>query len=117
MGKIEEHQITTFSQTMLSYVQQTRRSLSEEDTILCCSDIIESYFGKFKYRSNQGCASGISDDMLVLTLFKGQLSKPEVCQALENVSVREVKKWAEENTVPSFAKAKGKFWRNLGTLL
>lgn len=114
---IAEHQITPFSQTLIDYLRQVREALPEEDRILCCSDIIESYFGKFKYRSNQGCASGISDDMLVLTLFKGQLSKPEVCQALEEVSVREVKRWADQNTVPSFAKAKKTFWQNLGTLL
>jgi hypothetical protein len=106
--------VLVFKQKMLSYIEEKRASLPELDYILCCSDVIETYFGKFKNRSHQGTAKGITDDMIVMSLFKGNLSKVEVRTAMESVKLKEIEQWSKQNTVPSFAKTKNQFWQNLG---
>ena len=92
-----------------------RTDFDENDTILCCSDVIESLFGKFKNRNQQGTTQGITDDMMVMTLFNGDFNQEQIFQAMEKVKLADIDVWTKENTVPSFAKTKNDYWRNLGT--
>ncbi len=103
-----------FKETIIAYIEEKRKMLPDVVRILCCSDVIESYFGKFKNRTNQGTAKGITDDMIVMALFNGNLSKPEIKTALESVFLSQIAEWSKENTIDSFAKTKNKFWTNLG---
>ncbi len=106
--------IIIFKEKISRYIEEKRDSLPDVERILCCSDIIESYFGKFKNRTNQGTSKGITDDMIVMSLFSGNISKIEVRTALESVKLKEIEQWSKENTVPSFAKTKNQFWQNVG---
>jgi hypothetical protein len=105
--------VSDFEQKIKAYLAQKRLALPEQKRIYCCSDVIESFFGKFKTRTKQAPNQGLSDDMIVMSLFSGQASNSEVQQAMEEVVLKKVEQWAKENTVPSFAKERKQFWRNL----
>lgn len=107
--------ILDFNLKIKAYIDNMRTDFDENDTILCCSDVIESLFGKFKNRNQQGTTQGITDDMMVMTLFNGDFNQEQIFQAMEKVKLADIDVWTKENTVPSFAKTKNDYWRNLGT--
>jgi hypothetical protein len=103
-----------FKEDMLSYIKDIQTLLPDEQAIICCSDVIESIFGKYKYRGNKGASQGITDDVMTISLFSGNLSVPEIKEAMETVTLNNIEKWAVENTIPSFLKCRNDFFRKLG---
>lgn len=76
------------------YLQQLRSKITDDETAyLCCSDIIESLFGKFKYALNPANPSEITERALVIPYFCGGLDTKEIKLALENVTNNQVKNW------------------------
>jgi hypothetical protein len=74
------------------YVDKLKEKTKENKTPwLCCSDIIETLFGMFKYRINPNL--GITDLALILPLFCGRLGTQEIKEALENVKCDQIKDW------------------------
>jgi hypothetical protein len=111
----EEKKVTTpnllrFKVDMLTYVTEIRTLLPDKKVILCCSDVIESMFGKYKNRGNKGSSTGITDDIMTMSLFTQSLAKTEIRKAMEKITLKQVVEWAKENTVPSFTQDKMRFW-------
>lgn len=100
-------------QSMLEYVRNIRASLPEKTSIMCCSDLIESYFGKFKNRNEKSASQGITQDVLSIPLFAEQRDLEKVKQAMESTSWADINKWAEENLVQHFGKTKRNFWEKV----
>lgn len=113
--KTKTRVINRFKEDMLSYILKIQEALPNEKKILCCSDIIESYFGKFKNRGNQKVSKGITEDMLCMTLFNNKLSRSKICVAMEAISMKKVQDWTKENMVESFPKTKKNFWLKLAS--
>jgi len=101
-----------FKSKVLEYLRQILDLLPNEEKIICCSDIIESFFGKFKYRKNNS-AKGISDDLLAMPLFDDKLNAAMMKKALEEFTLNDIKEWGEKYTVPTLRKIQFMFWRNL----
>ncbi len=78
--------IIRFQADMETYVDTIREKLPSFERVLCCSDIIESYFGKFKYRGNKAASQGITNDLLSVAIFNNQLSSQQVLNAMEAVT-------------------------------
>lgn len=77
---------------ILAYLDELEeKCLKVKQPLLCCSDVIESLFGRFKYRVNP--VNGISDMALAIPTLCGKISKPEIRTALENTKMKEVKLW------------------------
>ena len=77
---------------ILAYLDELKEKyLKVKQPLLCCSDVIESLFGRFKYRVNP--VNGISDMALAIPILCGKVSKPEIRTALENTKMKEVKLW------------------------
>ena len=89
-----------------------RTRLSDQSTVMCCDDVIESVFGKFKYRGNKSSSQGITED--AIALFNGKIEVKQTKKALEKVTLQSIEQWTEKNIAPSFAKNKNQFWRNRG---
>lgn len=96
---------------MTDYVQKIRDSLPKESCILCCSDVIESYFGKFKNRNEKKASQGITQDILVASLFGAEFCVHRIKEAMEAISWLDVTTWHKENLVPSMGETKRKFWK------
>jgi hypothetical protein len=94
------------------YLRQILDLLPNEEKIICCSDIIESFFGKFKYRKTNS-AKGISEDLLAMPLFDDKLNAAMMKKALEEFTLNDIKEWGEKYTVPTLRKIQFMFWRNL----
>jgi hypothetical protein len=60
------------------------------ETICCCSDIIESTFGKFKSKVNTKNPQSMTSFVYCMANFGGHLSQESVKNALENVKVKEI---------------------------
>ena len=62
--------------------------------MLCCSDIVESTFGRYK---NKGGMKAISADVLSIALYNRRVSIQFVLDALKNVSCQQLHQWQERN--------------------
>jgi hypothetical protein len=70
---------------------------AEGKTICCSSDIIESCFGKYKQIVQGNKTVGISDLCLCIAAMTGNNNTHETNQAMETVSIKQVKDWKAEN--------------------
>ena len=63
----------------------------EQTHLLCSSDIIESFFGKFKAKINPNNRAGLTEFIFTIANFAQPLDKQEVKLALENVKLKDLK--------------------------
>jgi hypothetical protein len=63
--------------------------------LLCCSDIIESTFGRYK---NKGGMQVISADVLSVALYGQQLTTDFIQKALNTVHQKDIEKWHQHYT-------------------
>jgi len=74
------------------------------------SDIIESLFGKFKYRLERTPQSDINRAVLLIPLLCGELNKEKLLTTLKNTKHKELKKWEDENIPDTIRKERSKFF-------
>ena len=86
-----------FIERMNSYLERTKSIFTEKMQIICCSDIIESTFGKYK---NKGTKM-ITEDVLKIAGYSSQNTLEETQQAMQQIKIRDVLKWKEKNTTIS----------------
>ena len=61
------------------------------ENLLCTSDIIESYFGKFKTKINSNSRSGLTEFIFTIATFGKSFSIQEAKQALETIQCKHLK--------------------------
>ena len=81
----------------LDNLDQKRKSI-DTDLLLCSSDIIERYSGKFKQKICQNSPHKMTEFIFTIANFSNQFSQEETQNALEFITVKEVKK--VKNKVP-----------------
>ncbi len=91
-GKRLTKQAKSFIQAVDTYFDQHQELIRIHQRLLCCSDIIESSFGRYK---NKGGTMVISADVLSITLYKQPLTTHFVQTALANVSQKDVQDWQQ----------------------
>jgi hypothetical protein len=62
-----------------------------QDFVLCSSDIIESYFGKFKTKINSNSRSGLTEFIFTMATFGKHFSVDETKNALENIKCKQLR--------------------------
>jgi len=62
----------------------------EMEQLLCSSDIIESYFGKFKNKMNLNSKNGLTEFVFTIATFGKPFSKQEVKKALESSRAKDL---------------------------
>ena len=82
-------------ETYLDNLEQTRQTLGCQN-LLCTSDIIESYFGKFKTKINSNSRSGLREFIFILATFGKSFSIQETKQALETVQCKHLKLYKDK---------------------
>jgi hypothetical protein len=68
-----------------------KSELLKEDHLLCSSDIIESYFGKFKFKVNPNSRSGLTEFIFTVATFGQSFSEQEAKQAMESIKCKDLK--------------------------
>lgn len=74
----------------LGNLSMKSNELSQEH-LLCSSDIIESFFGKFKQKINPNSRSGLTEFIFTMANFSGNFTQSEIKKALENVKIKDLK--------------------------
>lgn len=78
---------------MKTYFDRHQKLTDNGARWLCCSEVIESMFGRYK---NKGGMKVISSDVLVIPLYGQSLSAMWVKNALENTSLKKLTQWQIE---------------------
>ena len=65
-----------FKKLMLDYLRENGKHINKyKEKILCCSDVIESTFGKYKNELSKNPMCGITDLVLIIPEFNDNLKK------------------------------------------
>lgn len=78
--------------TWLDNTESARQKIGLE-TIFCCSDIIESTFGKFKQKINTNSSFGMTEFVLTIANFGQNFSKHDIISALEQATLQKIADW------------------------
>lgn len=73
----------------LTNLSQKAQAL-EQSKILCSSDIIESYFGKFKAKVNPNRKSGLTEFIFTMATFSQNFTALEVKKAMEAIQCKDL---------------------------
>lgn len=87
-------QAKSFIQIMDNYFKEQLANFPDHHQVLCCSDIIESIFGRYK---NKGGMKVISADVLSIALYQQNINPAFVEQALNQVSESDLDTWKQRH--------------------
>lgn len=98
-GKNElSKRVEDFIESMNDYLERQQMKFDTKAQILCCSDVIESMFGKYK---NKGGAKIITDDVLKIAGYSQRKDLGDIRMAIQNIKIRDIIRWKKENTILS----------------
>ncbi len=86
-----------FISKMNDYLKIQMETLPNVKQILCCSDVIESMFGKYKNKRMKI----ITDDVLKITAFTKNITLEDVEKAMLSINTAAVQAWKSKNTTLS----------------
>lgn len=90
-----------FCEAITAYLEKLASQLegiaTKTTTILCCSDIIESAFGKFKQKIAKRNTLNMTEFMFTIANFGNHFTALELENALEKVSLQTLKNWKISN--------------------
>lgn len=87
-----------FIQYMNDYISRQEAKFDGAAQILCCSDIIESMFGKYK---NKGGVKMITEDILQIAAYAQPITREDVRNAMTGVQIKDILDWKAKNTTIS----------------
>lgn len=81
-----------FMQNCKDYLENltTKNEILKQKQLLCSSDIIESFFGKFKAKVNSNSRSGLTEFIFTMATFGQPFSLNETKMALESVKCKDL---------------------------
>jgi hypothetical protein len=85
----------------IDFLAKEELQLKEGETILASTDILESYFGLWKYMAPEDALCGVTSIVLGLPVYSKRLTDDLIKDALESVDWNEPNKWAKKNLGPS----------------
>ena len=92
--KVVTTQAKTFVHKMKTYFTTHAQLYEGRSQLLCCSDIIESTFGRYK---NKGGMKAISADVLSIALYNQKMTTQFIQSAMTTVSCKTIKEWEQQN--------------------
>ena len=104
----------SFKDEIRAYLKRNLSKLSEEKSIICSSDIIESIFGKLKNKLAQNSSSGLTEGSLSIANYGNQVTPEEVKKAMEEVTIVDIDNWRKDNLPESVLRRKRKLFKNTG---
>ena len=87
-------QARSFVTIMQAYFKAHTAQYDSARALLCCSDIMEATFGRYK---NKGGMKAISGDVLSLALYNRELTASFISKAMKQVSCQAVRDWECDN--------------------
>lgn len=78
--------------------------LEQQKTLLCSSDIVESFFARYKGKIKQTGVQAITESVLMMGGWSRPVTEQLVEEALCTVPLKEIYHWKKKNTTPSLLK-------------
>lgn len=91
LGTSQTEEEKVFSTSVLNYLKILSEKIEDKEKIVCCSDVIESAFGKLKQKLSKNSAA-LTCFIFTLASIGGKYQNEEVKNALETIKQREVMK-------------------------
>lgn len=87
--------VEIFTENIEHYLENLAQKAAQinEPLLLCSSDIIESFFGKFKQKINPNSKAGLTEFIFTIANFTKPFSEQELKNALENVKMADLMKF------------------------
>ena len=102
LKKFKKGKLLKFKKLMIEYLKENSRHITKyKEKLLCCSDVIESTFGKYKNELSKNPMCGITDLVLIIPAFTANLTNKWVTEAIDSCTVKEIQKWNKENLCTS----------------
>jgi len=102
-----------FKEYMLNYLDEYTKQISHrKEKLLCCSDIIESTFGRYKNELSKNPMSGITDLVLIIPALTSSLSGESVRAAIDNCRVKDIVEWKKNNLCNSLLAKRKMVFKN-----
>jgi len=117
--RLNKQEISCYGENFLieidNYLSSLDKIASCEQTLFCCSDIIESTFGRMKYRTSPNTPFGMTEFALAIASLGKSYNKEQVTQIMETVKEKDIKEWKADNLPPSlFEKKRALLGENFG---
>jgi len=110
----EQESTDVFQKEVKEYLTTNMALIGEKQSLICCSDIIESYFGKYKNIAAKNGQSVITDACLCIANFNQKFDKDQVKKAMENIKIVDLNDWKQTNCSDSILKKKKELFKNTG---
>jgi hypothetical protein len=118
LASLRQGRAAAFAQRMRNYFRDALLKLERQVIPICCSDLIESAFGKYKLMMSNNHWNGITDLALAIPAFMHEpWTQTLVKQALEKVKVKDYKIWSQLNMEPSLLQKRRKELPKTGATL
>lgn len=104
LEKLKSPKGLIIAEKMRMYFEITMAKFESNEQVVCSSDIIESCFGKYKEVVKLNKTIGVSDICLSISCLTNKGDIKELKKALENIKIKDVKKWSDENIGESLFK-------------
>lgn len=102
-----------FKEYMINYLSEYTKQISHrKEILLCCSDIIESTFGRYKNELSKNPMSGITDLVLIIPALTSSLSGEVVRAAIDNCKVKDIEVWKKNNLCNSLLAKRTMVYKN-----
>lgn len=103
-----------FKKGVAGYLAKNRLLLSEHKKLLCCSDIIESYFGKYKNQRRLSPYKGITSSCLRVASYGKPEKEEQIIKMMTSVKTADVANWKAQNLLPNMSTKRKKLYQNCG---
>ncbi len=113
LSKFQHGKLKQFREYMLNYLTENSKHIQHrKEKVLCCSDIIESSFGRYKNELSKNPMSGITDLVLIIPALTVKLSTEVVNAAIDNCTVKNIELWKQNNLCNSLLAKRKKVFQN-----
>lgn len=102
-----------FAKGLEQYLELLAKQAAKYPERICCSDIVESFFGKFKNRYPAHPARGLSQSALTIALYPKHFEKDRIQLAMEHTKLEHLKKWREKHLPENIASKRKKLFKSV----
>ncbi len=105
LKKKKKGRVKIFADYMIIYLEKNIKYVKKRgEILLCSSDVIESFFGRYKNEISKNPMNGITDLALIIPAFTSDFSEKEVTKAIDFSTTKEIKEWNKTNLCESLCK-------------
>jgi len=110
---LKKGRLLRFKKQMIEYLNKNTVHITKyKEKLLCCSDVIESTFGKYKNELSKNPMCGITDLVLIIPAFTAKLTPDWVKEAIDSCTVKDIQDWNKENLCASLLAKRKTVYKN-----